>query len=80
VNHIGVDTQPYLIGEPKEWVRYRRGGNAVQLSAVVVKQLYNNCVEAIRRGGITTWPELVPIKIGVDFVLSGPPVTTCTRI
>jgi hypothetical protein len=41
---------------------------------------YNNCVEATGRRGITTWLELVPITIGVDFLLSGPPVMTYTRI
>jgi hypothetical protein len=30
VNHIGVDTHPYLIREPKDRVRYRRGVNAVE--------------------------------------------------
>jgi hypothetical protein len=45
-----------------------------------IRDAYNNCVEAIGRRGITTWLELVPIKIGVDFVLFGPPVTTYTQI
>jgi hypothetical protein len=45
-----------------------------------IREAYNNCVEATGRRGITTWPELVPIKTGVDFVLSGPPVMTYTQI
>jgi hypothetical protein len=31
MNHMGVDTHPYLIREPKGRVRYRRGVNAVQV-------------------------------------------------
>jgi hypothetical protein len=45
-----------------------------------IQGAYNDCVKAIGRCGITTWPDLVPIQIGVDFVLSGPPVTTCIHI
>jgi hypothetical protein len=45
-----------------------------------IRDAYNDCIEAIGRSGITTWPDLVRIQIGVDFVLSGPPVTTYVHI
>jgi hypothetical protein len=41
---------------------------------------YMDCVEATGRRGITIWPDLVRIQIGVDFVLSGPPVKTYLHI
>jgi hypothetical protein len=45
-----------------------------------IRDAYKDCVEAIGRRGITTWPDLVRIQIGTDFVLSGPPVTTYVHI
>jgi hypothetical protein len=45
-----------------------------------IRDAYKDCVEAIGRHGITTWPDLVRIQIGVDFVLSGPPVKTYVHI
>jgi hypothetical protein len=45
-----------------------------------IRDAYNDCVEAIGRRGILTWPDSVPIQIGVDFVMSGRHVTTYTDI
>jgi hypothetical protein len=45
-----------------------------------IRDAYMDCVEAIGRHGITTWPEFVCIHIGVDFVLSGPHVATYIHI
>ena len=45
-----------------------------------IRDAYNDCVEAIGHRGILTWPDSVPIQIGVDFVMSGRHVTTYTNI
>jgi hypothetical protein len=45
-----------------------------------IRDAYNNCVEAIGRRGILTWPDSVPIQIGVDFTMSGRHITTYTNI
>jgi hypothetical protein len=45
-----------------------------------IRDAYNNCIEAIGRQGITGRSWYLLTKIGVDFVLSGPPVMTYTRI
>jgi hypothetical protein len=45
-----------------------------------IREAYNDCVDAIKRCGITTWPDLEPIQVDVDFVLSRLPVMTYTHI